>query len=222
MTKRKLHFYHITNTSDLLITPWEDFSIPYKGKRKETFWYKRVVLELACGKGEYTVGLAQHFPDTLFIGIDIKWDRFSRGIQKANELGLKNVRFIRWIIQHLDKWFAENEIDEIWIIHPDPRPKDSDEKRRLTSERFLTMYQSLLVPKGQVKLKTDDQDLFAYSVESFTLRLWKCRAATKNLHNSPFLEDHFSIVTDYEKMALDKGKTICYGVWETPKQDENP
>ena len=85
MTKRKLHFYKISNTSDLLITPEEDFSIPLKGNRKETFGYKKIVLELACGKGQYTVGLAPHFPDTLFIGIDIKGDRISRGIQQANE-----------------------------------------------------------------------------------------------------------------------------------------
>lgn len=210
--KRKKHFYNITNTSDLLITPGEDFSITYKWKRKETFWYNRIVLELACGKGEYTIWLAQHFPDTLFIGIDIKWDRFSRGIQKANELGLNNVRFIRGIIHHLDRRFAPGEIDEIRIVHPDPRPRDSDEKRRLTSPRFLKMYHSLLVLDGVVKLKTDDQDLFAYSLESFKVEGWKLVSDTTDLHCSPLLEDHLGIITDYEKMALNKGKSICYGI----------
>lgn len=213
MAKRKKHFYNITNTSDLLITPAEDFSIPYRWKRKQTFWYDKIVLELACGKGEYTVGLAPHFPDTLFIGIDIKWDRFSRGIQKANEQGLTNVRFIRWIIQHLDRWFAESEVDEIRIVHPDPRPRESDEKRRLTSARFLKMYEQILVPWGKIRLKTDDQDLFQYSVETCDFHKWQCLVSTKDLHNSSFINDHFSIVTDYEKMALNKGKTICYGVW---------
>ncbi len=213
MTKRKLHFYKITNTSDLLITPWEDFSISYKGKRKETFWYKKIVLELACGKGEYTIGLAQHFPDTLFIGIDIKWDRFSRGIQKANELWLHNVRFIRWIIQHLDRRFAENEIDEIRIVHPDPRPRHSDRWRRLTNKRFIDIYDSLLVPDGKVRLKTDDKPLFDYSLESFQEEKWNCIAETYDLHNSPLLDDHFSIVTDYEKKAIDEWRSIAYAVW---------
>lgn len=125
------------------------------------------MLELACGKGEYAVGLAKHFPDTLFIGIDIKGDRIARGVRAANADGLTNVRFIRGIIHHLDRRFAEGEIDEIRIVHPDPRPKPGDEKRRLTSPRFLKMYSLLLIPEGHVKLKTDDRDLFDYSVETF-------------------------------------------------------
>ena len=212
MTKRKKHFYHITNTSDLLITPAEDFSIAYRWKRKETFWYEKIVLELACGKGEYTVGLAPHFPDTLFIGIDIKWDRFSRGIQKANEQWLKNIRFIRWIIQHLDRRFAPGEIDEIRIVHPDPRPKESDEKRRLTSPRFLQMYHSLLTPLGFVRLKTDAHALFNYSVESFAAEGWENASLTKDLHNSTLLAEHQGVTTDYEQMALRKWVSICYGV----------
>ncbi len=214
MAKQKLRFYKIANTSDLLITPAEDFSISYKGKRKETFGYKKIVLELACGKGQYSVGLAPHFPDTLFIGIDIKGDRMSRGIQQANEQGLQNVRFIRGIIHHLDRRFDAGEIDEIWIVHPDPRPRESDEKRRLTSPRFISMYNSLLVPEGQVKLKTDDHPLFHYSVEQFQLAGWETFAQTTDLYQSPYLPEHFSIVTDYEKMALDKGETICYGAWK--------
>jgi len=212
MTKRKKHFYNITNTSDLLITPGDDFAIGHKWKRKETFGYNKVVLELACGKGEYTVWLAQHFPDTLFIGVDIKWDRFSRGIQKAQEQWLTNIRFIRGIIQHLERWFGEHEIDEIWIVHPDPRPRGSDEWRRLTSPRFLKMYEVMLVPGAKVRLKTDDQPLFSYSLESFEWEWRNCLAETTDLHSSPLLEDHYEIMTDYEKMALDKGKTICYGV----------
>lgn len=202
MTKRKLHFYKVANTSDLLITPAADFSIAHKGKRKETFGYKKIVLELACGKGQYSVGLAPHFPDTLFIGIDIKGDRISRGIQQANETGLQNVRFIRGIIHHLDKRFAPGEIDEIRIVHPDPRPRVSDEKRRLTSPRFISMYHELLIPHGTVRVKTDDKDLFQYSLEQYKIAGWSCLAATQDLYQSAFLADHFSIVTDYEKMAL--------------------
>lgn len=212
MTKRKKHFYNITNTSDLLITPAEDFSIAYRWKWKQTFGFKRIVLELACGKGEYTVGLAPHFSDTLCIGVDIKWDRFSRGIQKANTQGLQNVRFIRGIIQHLEYWFAPGEIDEIRIVHPDPRPKESDEKRRLTSPRFLKMYESLLVSGGTVRLKTDAHALFDYSVHSFAAEGRKNLAMTKDLHRSEFTSDHYGVITDYEKMALDKWVTICYWV----------
>lgn len=214
MAKQKLRFYEIANTSDLLITPWEDFSLPYKWKRKETFGYKKIVLELACGKGQYSVGLAPHFPDTLFIGIDIKWDRISRGIQQANEQGLHNVRFIRGIIHHLDHRFAEGEVDEIWIVHPDPRPRVSDEKRRLTSPRFLSMYKKLLREHWRVRVKTDDKDLFQYSLEQFQLAGWKCLGETKDLYASSYLSDHYGIVTDYEKLALHAWKTICYGIWE--------
>lgn len=174
------------------------------------------MLELACGKGEYTVGLAQHFPDTLFIGVDIKGDRFSRGIQKANELGLQNVRFIRGIIHHLDRWFSEGEIDEIWIVHPDPRPRESDEKRRLTSPRFLKMYGSLLIPEGTVRLKTDDQSLFQYSLDILQAEGRKELVHTFDLHDSELLRDHYGIITDYERLALQKGKKIGYGMRQTP------
>ncbi|MBP6911487.1 tRNA (guanosine(46)-N7)-methyltransferase TrmB, partial [Patescibacteria group bacterium] len=113
------------------------------------------------------------------------------------------MRFIRGIIHHLDRWFAEGEIDEIRIIHPDPRSKPGDAKRRLTSPRFLKMYRSLLVPGGKVRVKTDDQDLFAFSLESFAGEGRKLIAETRDLHSSPLLADHMGIITDYEQLALD-------------------
>lgn len=214
MSKKKTYLYHLSNTSDLLITPAADFSIAYKWKRKNTFGYDKIVLELACGKGHYTIWLAERDSQSLYIGIDIKWDRFARRMEKAKEKWLQNVRFIRGIIQHLDRRFAPGEIDEIWIVHPDPRPRESDERRRLTFSRFLKMYESLLVPGGKVKLKTDAQELFAYSVQSFAQESRTCLAETRDLHHSDLLAEHYGIVTDYEKLALDRGEPIAYGVWQ--------
>lgn len=214
MSKKKTYLYNLSNTSDLLITPAEDFSIAYKWKRKQTFWYDKIVLELACGKGHYTVGLATRDPETLYIGVDIKGDRFARGIDKANEQWLQNVRFIRGIIQHLDNWFAPGEIDEIWIVHPDPRPRASDERRRLTFSRFLKIYESLLIPWGKIRLKTDAQELFDYSVESFASEGRTSLALMRDLHHSDLLPEHYGIVTDYEKIAIDQWWSIAYGVWK--------
>ena len=98
-------------------------------------------MELACGKGEYSTGLAPHFPNKNFLGIDIKGNRLRYGAEKAKALGLKNVGFIRMIIHHLEQFFAPQSIEEIRIIHPDPRPRGADARRRLTNPRFLAMYE---------------------------------------------------------------------------------
>ena len=114
-----------------------------------------VVLELACGKGEYTVNLAQLFPDKNFIGVDYKGNRIWRGAKTALEEGVHNVAFLRIQIENLLDYFAKGEVDEIWITFPDPQPQLSREKKRLTSPRFLEKYIEVLKPGGYVNLKTD-------------------------------------------------------------------
>jgi len=170
-----------------------------------------IVIELACGKGEYTIGLAQHFPGKNFIGIDIKGARIWSGSQKAQELKLNNVAFLRIHIQNLENHFKKNEISEIWIIHPDPRPKKSDERRRLTNNRFLDMYKRLIKSGGIVRLKTDNDLLYDY-----TLRTLKQRNdveivdSTENLYASELNSEHFDINTKYELRFSAEGYLIKY------------
>ncbi|NVJ86082.1 MAG: tRNA (guanosine(46)-N7)-methyltransferase TrmB [Algoriphagus sp.] len=170
-----------------------------------------LVVELACGRGEFTVGLARVFPEQNFIGVDIKGSRIWKGSSTATAEGLQNVAFLRTQIQQLDKFFAPGEIDELWITFPDPFPRDGDEKRRLTSPRFLDMYKPLLKEGGIVHFKTDNTGLFDY-----TLELVKSRndieliGFTHDFYQSEWKDDHFGIKTRYEKIFTEKGEKIKY------------
>ncbi len=175
--------------------------------------YQNIVLELACGRWEYCIGLAPHSPDHLFVWIDSKWDRIGVWLDRAHQLWLQNVRFVCGIIHHLDRWFAPHSVDEIRIIHPDPRPRDRDVKRRLTHPRFLDMYKDILKPGWKIMLKTDDLDLFEYSQAQFEEAWWCCISFTQDLHTSELLDKHHGIKTHYEKLALNEGRKICYGEW---------
>lgn len=124
-----------------------------------------IVLELACGKGEYSVNLARLFPEKNFIGVDYKGNRIWRGAKTAIEDGINNVAFLRIQIENLLDYFNEGEIDEIWITFPDPQPQDSREKKRLTFPAFLNRYKLVLKPGGNVNLKTDNDQLYAYTCE---------------------------------------------------------
>ncbi|MFD2934505.1 tRNA (guanosine(46)-N7)-methyltransferase TrmB [Spirosoma flavum] len=169
-----------------------------------------IVLELACGKGEYTVGLAQAFPGMNFIGVDIKGDRIARGSEAAQTLGLSNVAFLRTDINFLTEFFTEDEVNEIWITFPDPQPRPRQEKHRLTHPRFLATYQTLLVPGGTLHLKTDNPELFAYSLEQVQQINCVDLQYTIDLYNSPLNEIHLGIKTKYEQLFFDKGFTINY------------
>ena len=129
-----------------------------------------LTLEVGCGKGEYTVGLAQRHPDRNFLGLDIKGERIWRGSTQAAELGLTNVGFVRMRAEALSAQFGPGELAEIWITFPDPRPRDRDIKRRLTSPRFLGLYEQLLIPGGWLHLKTDNAALFAFTLETLAAR----------------------------------------------------
>ncbi|MFC2126119.1 tRNA (guanosine(46)-N7)-methyltransferase TrmB [Bacteroidota bacterium] len=170
-----------------------------------------IVLELACGQGEYTVGFARKIPEKNFVGVDIKGARIWTGSKTAEEEELKNAAFLRVHIQNLEMLFDINEVDEIWIIHPDPRPKDSDEHRRLTHPRFLDMYRNILKSGSWIHLKTDNTDLFEYSLE--TIKNFKYISDihyTYDLYGSGFLKDHHNLETRYERMSLDEGEKIKY------------
>ncbi|MEP2771814.1 MAG: tRNA (guanosine(46)-N7)-methyltransferase TrmB [Fulvivirga sp.] len=170
-----------------------------------------ITIELACGRGEYSVGLARMFPEQDFIGIDIKGDRIWKGSSMAIEEQLENVAFLRTIIQLLEKFFAPDEVSEIWITFPDPRPKDRDEKRRLTNNRFLDIYKNVIKKDGWVRLKTDNTELFEYSLEVI-----KGRKDIRNLeytfdvYNSALEPDCHGIKTRYEKKHAALGADIKY------------
>jgi len=169
-----------------------------------------LVLELACGKGEYTVNLAQLFPDKNFIGIDYKGNRIWRGAKTATEEGINNVGFLRIQIETLLEYFGPGEVDEIWITFPDPQPQISREKKRLTSQRFLDMYKVILKPGGKVNLKTDNDGLHAYTVEKITELGLNKHIQTEDLYHSEYANEVLSIKTYYERKYLQHNKNINY------------
>jgi tRNA (guanine-N7-)-methyltransferase len=170
----------------------------------------RLVLELGCGRGEYTNGLGKLFPEMNFVGIDIKGDRLAQGGRAARELELSNTAFLRIHMQEIEAHFAENEVDEIWITFPDPRLRDRDEKRRLTFHTFLNRYKRILKPGGTLHLKTDSLPFFEFSEESLTANGWETIVKTNDLYNSEWNEDHYGIKTRFEQMFHEKGFNINY------------
>ncbi|MBE9583902.1 tRNA (guanosine(46)-N7)-methyltransferase TrmB [Mucilaginibacter sp. JRF] len=171
---------------------------------------KPVVLELACGKGEYTVNLARLFPEKNFIGIDYKGNRIWRGAKTAIEDGVTNVGFLRIQIETILDYFAPGEVDEIWITFPDPQPQLSREKKRLTSPRFLEKYKQILKPGGFINLKTDNDDLHAYTAEKIEELGLKLYVRTEDLYRSEFADEVLSIKTYYERKYLQDNKNINY------------
>jgi tRNA (guanine-N7-)-methyltransferase len=169
-----------------------------------------IILELGCGKGEYTVGLAKLFPEKNFIGIDIKGDRIAVGSNQAIEDNLKNVAFLRSKVHNIEDFFFENEISEIWITFPDPHSLESGIKRRMTNERFLNSYREILKPDGILHLKTDNEPFFDYSLETLGMIGTKNLIFTKDLYNSDLNIRHFGIKTRFEKTFTDKGFNINY------------
>jgi tRNA (guanine-N7-)-methyltransferase len=181
-----------------------------KGAWREQVFHNNnpVVLELGCGKGEYTVTLALRFPEKNFIGIDIKGARLWRGAKTATEKQLQNVAFIRTRIDFIESFFAPREIDEIWITFPDPQPNAA--RKRLTSPLFLTRYRKFLTPGGHIHLKTDSRLLHDYTkalAEHNHLKVWE---SNTDIYGSEFASEVLSIKTHYEQLFLKKGLPITY------------
>lgn len=183
-----------------------------KGRWHEEFFGNDhpIVLELGCGRGEYTVALAARHPECNFIGIDIKGARMWRGAKTATEAGMTNVGFLRTRIEFINSLFAEGEVDEIWITFPDPQLKTRRAKKRLTSPLFLSCYARMLTPDGKINLKTDSQHLYAYTqavIQHFGL---PCEVANDDIYGSGFADEVLSVKTAYEQMFLDRGLPITY------------
>ncbi len=170
-----------------------------------------ITLELACGGGEYTVGLAQRFPERNFIGVDIKGNRLWKGAKDALDENIANAAFLRTRIEIIDRFFAPDEVDEIWITFPDPFPRASKENRRLTSAFFLEKYRQILRPGGLVHLKHDDPDFYRFTLETIEADP-RCQLLYHNddIYASPLEYPELEIQTLYEGMHLANGKTIKY------------
>ena len=196
-----------------VIEPGKAIYQDLKGQWQARYFYNQhdIVLELGCGRGEYTVGLAQRFPNRNFIGVDIKGARLWVGSTYALTHELANVAFLRAQVAQLDQFFARDEVAELYIPFPDPRPSGSDEKRRLTSPRFLALYRSILRLGGIVHLKTDNDALFAYTLETLQTQqdVYKL-AYTEDLYQSAWLAVHHGVQTKYERRFLEQGSKIKY------------
>lgn len=181
---------------------------PYFGKwNDEVFKNKGLItLELGCGKGEYTVGLAKANPDRNYIGVDVKGARMWSGAKEAEENGIGNASFLRAEIENIDKFFAPGEVDEIWITFPDPQMQKT--RKRLTSTRFLKMYGKFLKPGGLINLKTDSPFLFEYTKRLAELNGFEIEFITDDLYGSGKADPVTSIKTYYESQWLSRGKKI--------------
>ncbi len=184
---------------------------PLKGKWRDFFKNNHpIILELGCGKGEYTIGLAEKYPNKNFIGVDVKGARLWRGLKNAREKELDNVAFIRTQIDLIHFFFGKNEISEIWITFPDPQIKKKNERKRLTSPKFLNKYREFLKPKGIIHLKTDALLLYDYTIEVAEDEGFNILFTNEDVYNSGINNEVTSIQTFYEKKWLQYNTPIKY------------
>jgi tRNA (guanine-N7-)-methyltransferase len=222
--KKKLSRFAEMETFDHVVQPSFDevFKKDYKlkGKWGDEFFgnHQPLILELGCGKGEYTVGLAKNNPDANFIGIDIKGTRMWRGAKTALENNMKNVGFLRTRIGLINSFFGNNEVSEIWVTFPDPQPKKY--YKRLTSTRFLGYYQKFIKNNGFINLKTDSAELYTYTKKLIELNNMDLVKDTDNLYNSDLVDETLSIKTFYEQQWLEQGKPIHYLRFKLNKTQE--
>ena len=183
---------------------------PLKGQwKKEVFKNDNpLVLELGCGRGEYTVGLGRLYPEKNFIGIDIKGARMWAGAKESLEAGMKNVAFLRTSIELIADFFAPEEVSEIWLTFPDPQMKKVN--KRLTSTRFMGLYRKILTANGLIHLKTDSNFMYTYTSEMIKANRYPVEIGTDDLYHSGIADQILSIRTYYEQQWLDRGINIKY------------
>ncbi len=208
--------------------PSDNPALAMKGEWRNRFFHNDhpLLLELGCGHGDYTVGLARVYPDTNYIGVDIKGARMWQGAKQATAEGLTNVAFLRTNIELLPNFFASDEVDGLWITFPDPQMKKAT--KRLTSTYFMERYRQLLRDNATIHLKTDSPFLYTYTREMIRLNNLPLLCDTADLYGnqkseisnqqSAIFEDARRLQTHYEHQWLDRGLTIKYLVWQLPKQ----
>lgn len=181
-----------------------------KGRWNESFFKNDnpVILELGCGKGEYTVGLAKLYPEKNFIGIDIKGSRMWTGAKQSFDEKLPNVAFLRTHIELLEHFFDTDEVSEIWITFPDPQMNKVN--KRMTSTRFMKLYQKFMKPDGIIHLKSDSNFMFTYTSEMVNTNNLSVLFSTADLYNSGFADDILTIKTFYEEQWIARGLNIKY------------
>ncbi len=215
MSKNKLARFAEMETFDHVIqVPFNHvYNNEFRLKGKWNIWFENaapIVLELGCGKGEYAVGLARAFPEKNFLGVDIKGARMWKGAKDSYNEKLKNVGFIRTRIETIRSFFAPEEVTEIWITFPDPQLKKRRAKKRLTNARFLNDYKTFLAPGGKIHLKTDNLELYEYTLRLVKHNGLSIEALTPDLYHSQYVDDTKGIYTFYEKMFLSEGVPIKY------------
>lgn len=215
-SKNKLKRFKENETFTNVIQPTraevDSGTFSLRGKWKERFGNDHpIVLELGCGKGEYTIGLAKRNPNVNYIGVDIKGARFWRGAKTAIEEGLTNVAFIRTQIELVDFIFGPNEVSEIWITFPDPQIKYKRTKHRMTNPVFLERYRNVLKPEGCIHLKTDSEFMHGYTLGLCQGLGLEIAYSNHNVYvNEGSPTEVLEIQTFYEKQYLEKGKAITY------------
>ena len=209
--KENLTFKNVIQPSREILV---DNNFEYKGKWNNLFFKnnKPIIIELGCGKGEYSIELAKLNPEKNFIGIDIKGARFWRGAKTAIDEGLNNIAFVRSQIELIDKIFSKGEVSEIWITFPDPQIKFKREKHRLINLKFINLYKNILVPNGIINLKTDSEFLHGYMLGLIkSTNFLELIYSNHNIYNnSGAPDDVLSIQTFYELKFLKQKKPITF------------
>jgi tRNA (guanine-N7-)-methyltransferase len=216
MAKNKLKRFAAVKEFDNFFEPAIDEDFALKGRWRQDHFKNDnpIVLELGCGKGEYSVGLAKHYPDKNFIGVDIKGSRMFVGAEQALNDDMKNVAFLRTRIDFIEDYFAENEVDEIWLTFSDPQPKKP--RKRLSSPLFINRYRRVLKDGGIVHMKTDSDLLFEYTEEQIKEHGYECLELTWDLYGDlpenidSVTREIFHIKTHYEELFTARGATIKY------------
>lgn len=211
MTRKKLLRYaELATFSNVLYEPKN-----MQGRWREDVFHNTapIILELGCGKGDYTINLAKLSQEKNFIGVDIKGARLWRGAKSAMEASLENVRFLQIYIDHILEYFYEGEVDEIWITFPDPYPLAGNIKKRLTSPKFQNFYKKILRPGGKIHLKTDDRALYAYTKEVIAEIGKTLIADDEDIYEDGEPQGELIIQTYYEKKHLLVGRTISHLCW---------
>lgn len=188
-----------------------EFPPDMKGRWSEYFQNKNpIVLELACGKGEYTVGLAELYPSKNFIGVDVKGNRIWVGAKRSLQNNFPHVAFLRTQIDQINEYFARNEVEEIWITFPDPQLRVSKAKKRLTHPKFLRLYQEFLVSGGLIHLKTDSPDLYGFTKQ--VIKNYDCilHADIPNIYEEASIPVELSIKTHYESLDIAGNNRVHY------------
>lgn len=218
MAQKKLQrFADLKTFSNVL-----EYPADMKGKWRAFFKNDSpLILELACGRGEYTVGMARLFPKQNFIGVDVKGNRMYIGAKKCLTDNITNARFLRTQIEKLDEYFAAEEVNEIWITFPDPQLRTSKAKKRLTHPRFLRLYQQILKAGGFVHLKTDSPDLYLFTKRVAGLYGLSLVEDSDNVYAAPVVKEELKIKTHYESLDIAQSKKIHYLKFTLPATIKN-